>query len=100
MALLALILTQPVFGRKKNEAIWTDRKGRTITRAELDKILLEHRKWVMSEQKLGSPADLSHTDLGLVNLSRATLDGADLSCIPAHKNNSPAQPLIHNAASL
>jgi uncharacterized protein YjbI with pentapeptide repeats len=53
---------------------WEDSRGVVRSRAELDTILSEHRKWVGTKGIEGKRANLSSA-----NLSGANLDGADLS---------------------
>ncbi len=57
---------------------WRDRNGVLHSRAELDAILQEHRKWLDSSGSEGTMANLSMASLSGANLSRANLSGANL----------------------
>lgn len=63
---------------------------RLISMAELEKILEDHGKWIVSDGKQGQRADLSRAhlsgnDLSLVNLRRANLIEADLCRADLHR---------------
>ncbi len=51
----------------------------TVTRPELETILLDHCQWVETEEKEGKPAILRNLDLSGADLRKALLRGADLS---------------------
>lgn len=56
---------------------------RTISDEELDRILVEHKTWLITENRHGKRADLRNTDLSErdlqgVNLQKAQLNGASL----------------------
>ncbi len=65
-------------GQQGREWRWKDRDGVERTRAELDEILAEHKKYVASRFKEGKAADLSGTGLQGANLRGAGLRGANL----------------------
>lgn len=50
---------------------------RTLTKEELDKILSDHKEWLIDHTK-GARADLSCANLRYANLSSANLSSADL----------------------
>jgi hypothetical protein len=68
---------------------WKDKDGVEHSRAELDSVISEHKKWLETEGRDGNEADLSGAALGdaylngahlrRAHLSRADLIGADLS---------------------
>jgi uncharacterized protein YjbI with pentapeptide repeats len=68
---------------------WKDKDGVEHSRAELDSVISEHKKWLDTEGRDGNEADLSGAALGdaylngahlrRAHLSRADLIGADLS---------------------
>ena len=64
---------------QQEEWTWKDAKGNIRTRQELDEILAEHKHWVQSNGKSGTPADLSNANLRHANLSNANLRNANLS---------------------
>ena len=52
---------------------------RNISKAELDKIIDNHKKWLQSGGAEGERADLRYADLSSANLRYANLRSADLS---------------------
>ncbi len=54
------------------------RSTREIPQDELKKILEAHKKWILSDRKIGERADLSGANLSGAYLFRANLQGADL----------------------
>ena len=50
-----------------------------MTQKELNKILIKHKKWILTEGLKSKRADLSGANLSEANLRRADLSGADLS---------------------
>lgn len=84
-------LCLPALALQSSGRTWKDRNGVERTRAELDKILADHEKYIDSlskEDKKGKRADLSNAklqgtdlqgaDLSFANLQGARLFGADL----------------------
>jgi uncharacterized protein YjbI with pentapeptide repeats len=59
---------------------WTGKSadGKIITKADLDHILAEHKKWLISTGNEGQRASLAEADLAGVNLNSANLPRADL----------------------
>ncbi len=55
------------------------RSTREIPKDELRKILEAHKKWILSDRKIGERADLSGANLSRANLRGANLSGADLT---------------------
>ena len=55
------------------------RSTREIPKDELRKILEAHKKWILSDRKIGERANLSRVILRGADLSRADLSRADLS---------------------
>jgi hypothetical protein len=66
---------------KPPKPTWTGKlaDGQLITRADLDRILKEHRLWIESGKKNGSKADLSRAILNWADLSGVILIEANLS---------------------
>ena len=62
----------------------TIRKGQKMEQAKLRKILDEHKRWIETNQREGSRANLRGADLRGADLRGAYLQGADLdySCWP------------------
>ena len=58
---------------------WKDGSGAVRSRAELETILVEHRKWANSNRSEGRRANLTGATLDYADLSSANLDHADLS---------------------
>ncbi|MGA2224185.1 MAG: pentapeptide repeat-containing protein, partial [Syntrophobacteraceae bacterium] len=84
LALAAILLVQlsPAFGREgQTEKPWTGklRDGTVITEEDLKNILDEHKKWVKSEGKEGSIANLTGAKLNDADLSKACLIQGNLS---------------------
>ena len=77
----ALVAQQTPDGSEDQQEEWTwkDAKGNIRTRQELDDILAEHSRWVQSEGKSGTSADLRGANLSDARLGYANLSGADLS---------------------
>jgi|SRR6202795_1494834 len=67
-----VFLCMPLGAWGQNEWTWKDASGGTRTRADLDKILNEHKA-------RGTPVDLSGAHLRGADLTEADLGGADLS---------------------
>lgn len=78
-AFLALLVPSQSGAQEKKEWTWKDRDRKTRTRAELEQILAEHKRWFDLGQSHGTRADLSRADLSDADLSRAYLNEADLS---------------------
>ena len=72
-------LAIPAVGQQDSDWTWKDKDGVERTRAELNKILAEHEKYVASEFKESKKADLSGANLQRANLTLADLQGAILT---------------------
>ncbi len=55
------------------------RSTREIPKDELRKILEAHKKWILSDRKIGERADLCGANLSRANLRGTNLSGADLT---------------------
>ena len=79
MALLCLSLPLGTSGQQQQkEWTWKDRDGNVRSRADLDKILEQHKLWLDSHFRHGFRAELSGSDLRGAALGHAILRGADL----------------------
>ena len=65
--------------RPDKEWTWKDRDGNTRCRADLGKILEQHKLWSDSDGKSGKRADLNDADLKAADLSGAHLKDANLN---------------------
>jgi hypothetical protein len=82
--LLLICLVSTLHAADNSPWTWRDRDGVVRSKAELDAILQEHKKWVATDGKAGIRADLNGAhlngaDLDRADLSRAQLDRADLN---------------------
>src|SRR5260370_5211315 len=79
-AFLALLVPSQAGAQKQEEKEWTwkDREGKTRTRADLDKILDQHKP-SLETGRAGVPADLSRADLDSADLGGADLVNANLT---------------------
>jgi hypothetical protein len=77
--LLCLSLPLLASGQEPKEWTWKDAKGNVRSRADLDAILAQHNRWLDSDRKSGTQADLRGADLSEADLSEAELSSADLS---------------------
>lgn len=68
----------PAVGQQDSEWTWKDKDGVERTRAELDKILAEHEKYVASDRKKGKWANLRGANLQRADLTAANLQGVNL----------------------
>ncbi len=57
---------------------WRDASGNVRSLPDLEEILREHRQWLESEKKAGTPANLDGADLDGADLRGANLRGANL----------------------
>ncbi|HXX18858.1 MAG TPA: pentapeptide repeat-containing protein [Candidatus Acidoferrum sp.] len=73
-----MLTAYPTTARYDGKWTWEDSQGRARTRADLDKVLSEHREWESSQRKSGGQADLHGADLGGADLDGAHLEYADL----------------------
>ena len=78
-ALLCLSVPPEASGQQPKEWTWRDPKGNVRSRADLDKILAQHKLWVDSGRKSGTQAGLIGADLRDAHLNQADLAGADLN---------------------
>lgn len=77
LALLCLLSTLHANGQVS--WTWKDSDGVVRSRAELDAILLEHKKWVETKGSEGKKADFTGADLSGANLDHAELSQADFT---------------------
>lgn len=77
--LLLLLAAYSTTAQEKPDWSWTDRTGQIHTRAELDDLLIKHRRWEDSSGKSGTKASLVGANLKGLDLVDAYLVGADLS---------------------
>ena len=71
-------LAIPAVGQQDSDWTWKDGKGVERTRAELDKILAEHEKYITSNSREGKLADLLGAELRGADLVGAKLQGVNL----------------------
>lgn len=77
--LLCLCAAIPMWAQQEEEWTWKDRDGNVRSRAELDKILRQHKIWADSNHKFGTRADLAGAHLSDADLPRAVLSFARLT---------------------
>jgi hypothetical protein len=75
-ALLFLLATHPAKGQLVEEWTWKDVDGKSRSRAELESIVRKHKRWMESNRKLGSRADLHGADLRDAELTEWDLESA------------------------
>jgi hypothetical protein len=68
--------SQMTGAQQQKEWTWRDSEGKTRTRAELDEILAEHKRWLEPGQPHGNQADLHGAELDRANLRGVNLSGA------------------------
>jgi hypothetical protein len=80
VACILLVLSPPTSGQDQKTTEWTGklRDGTTLSKEDLTKILMKHRKWATTNHKQGRKANLSGANLIGANLSGAYLSAADL----------------------
>jgi Pentapeptide repeats (8 copies) len=78
-ALLCLSVPVQTSGQQSKEWTWKDAKGNVRSRADLDKILAQHKLWLESGGTSGAQEDLARADLRNARLGGALLAGANLS---------------------
>lgn len=98
-----LCLSSPTLGQRQEEWTWKDKSGNVRSRADLDRIIGQHKIWFGSERNSRGlegwwESDLKGADLSRVDLSYCMLELADLK--GTNLSGANLSPVVLKSATL